>query len=522
MKTKIQLLCMLMIFCFGVTFGQIKNPTKTYSPTDLEKPKVVNLMKIAKQIPKSYVPLIKSTKLLPKEAYAKLELVKSKGISSLSYAPNEGWVIVTKNGEVHSYKIRNSISKKINSLKEHNRKIKQIVFHPTKSDSWVIVTENFVYANRIPKELNTTLQSFVRKGKKIQSVSFGSKTSKTWVVVNTDGSFHANNIPDDCYLALKKQINNAEARVNNVTLLPNGEWIVLTDGGLLFVSSNLRSNSNKLYEQVAANIKKGYQTEIIAITPDKKNWSVVANSKISNHRFTKITSGMSRPSSELHKNSYTSGDGIKDVRTWVLRITLDYFYNDKSDDSDDKDDYVFNQWIVYTIDQNRMIDKSRAVLKINKSNNINKDRKTYDNRTIFGNNIIFKGDNQNQFWVKEGENNRKKIGNYLEFEITDKLMNESSSKFIIYSSLVERTDSQSRAERNMSNRGERTINMKLLITDLVNLNKIRPRLWRRYKNSNIPLRKYSKESDDLYGYIKFRNENKTREAKAMMRFKLVN
>jgi len=41
------------------------------------------------------------------------------------------------------------------------------------------------------------------------------------------------------------------------------------------------------------------------------------------------------------------------------------------------------------------------------------------------------------------------------------------------------------------------------------------------KKANIKLRKYSNESDDMYGYIKFRNSNDTREAKAMMRFKLI-
>jgi len=535
MKTKIQFLSVILVFCFINMNAQIKKSysnklpstttKKTYSNTNLKNTNYTNynsqIKNNAKLIPTSYSPLVFSSRNLPKEAYAKLESVKSKGISSFSFASNGGWAIVTKNGEVYPYKITSSLSSKINYLKQYNRKIKQIVFQPKKSDSWVIVTENSVYSNSIPKELNTTLQSFIRKGKKIQSVSFGIKTSKTWVVVNTDGSFYANNIPDECYLALKKQMNNSEPRVKNVALLPNGEWIVLTDGGLLFVSRNLRSNSKEIYDQVTGNIKKDYQTEIIGITPDGKNWSVVANSKLRNQRSTKITSGMSRQSSELKKNTYTSGEGIKDVRKWVLRITLEYFYNDKSNDSDKKDDYVFNQWVVYTNGQNRMINKSRIVLKVNKSNSINKERRTYDGRNIIGNNIIFKGDNQNQFWVKEGENNRKKIGNYIEFEITEKLLSESSSNFIIHSSLIERTDSQLKGERNMSNNGEHKMIIKPLITELVNLEKVKPREWRRYKNANIRLRKYNNESDDMYGYIKFRNGNETREAKAMMRFELI-
>ena len=88
------------------------------------------------------LPYTKNSRDLPKEAYAKLESVKSKGISSFSFNNNEGWVIVTKNGEVYSYNISNSLKNKIKSLKQYNRKIKQIVFQPKKKDTWVIVTEN--------------------------------------------------------------------------------------------------------------------------------------------------------------------------------------------------------------------------------------------------------------------------------------------------------------------------------------------------------------------------------------------
>ena len=539
MKTRIQLLCIILAFCFISMNAQIKKSyttklpstttKKSYSNTNLKNTNYTNynsqIKNNAKLIPISYSPLVYSSRNLPKEAYAKLESVKSRGISSFSFAPNGGWVIVTKNGEIHDYKKTSSLSSKINSLKQYNRKIKQIVFHPKKSDSWVIVTENSVYSNRIPKELNTTLQSFIRKGKKIQSVSFGNKTKDTWAIVNTDGSFYANNIPDECYTILKNIYNlkNSSLQISSVTFSPSGGWTVIA-GGLYFRGDI----SGEFVKQLSSNQQKNYQTDVIAFTPDGKSWSMIANKKsttstASQASLTKIIM-INKNSSPIPTNSYTSGDGIKDIRKWALKITLDYFYCDESDDSDKKDDYILNQWVEFTDGENNFIDKIDGRMKLNASKQINKSKQTTGSRYIQGNNIIFIADKNHQFWVKEGQNNRKKIGNYILFEITDKVLFHKKSKFILISSLGEMTtdsgigipSAPTLYGREMSS-SDKKIDIINLITDLSKLEKIKAGEWNYY--GDFEMRKYNNTSKDIYGYVKFRGDD--RKAKAMMRFELI-
>ena len=533
MKNIIQLL--FIVFSLTAVNAQFKYPTttnKSYKAPNKSNSKKKNysnpLKKTTYSIPVSYNPEIYSDDL-PNEANKKIIQLLPKGIQSFSFAKNGGWVIITKNNEYHEFNAPKQCTEKVKAFIKSGHQIKQVSFHPKKNNSFVIVTDKTTYARGISSECNSKIKSLQKKGKKIKNVSFGYKTKETWVIINTDGSFYANNVSNYCYDILKNNFkhNNASAKLSSVSFSPDGGWVVLADG--VFIQSGF---SNNLYKELNAIQKKRYRSDIITFMPNKKSWSVVANTKFTRSvsAETSILRKMSTTSIiPIKKNSYTSGDGIKGIRKWVLKVTLDYFYCDESDDSDNKDDYILNQWVLYTDKNNNNIKKIGGKMKINNSSQINTNKQTLDYRHIVGNNIIIKGDNKHQFWVEEGK--RKKIGNYILFEITEELLNDRNSRFIIYTSLVERSDSSGGlltigsfpgAGIDMSGSGEKLIDIKKVITDLAKLNTLKPGLWKAYGySSNMKMRKYNSNSKDLYGYINFWDNKLDRKAKAMMRFELV-
>lgn len=197
-----------------------------------------------------------------------------------------------------------------------------------------------------------------------------------------------------------------------------------------------------------------------------------------------------------------SGDKVK------VRITLENFECvDSGDDTmitgDLKDDYGFNQWIEFTAN-GKKIHHTNVYMNINEKLKINdgKDR-------------IFNGNKQYQFWVEEGK--KKKIGNYIDFEISASELNDTYGKFIIRNSLMEYSDQTT----SMAGGNSRVLvdikKVVMALSDLSDPQKVPKGQWKTY--GEMKLRKYANDSDDIYGYINFSKDG--RKARAKMRFKLL-
>jgi len=445
---------------------------------------------------------IKFNKNIPNEAHQKITQNLSNGISCFTFSPIGGWVLITNNNKFYQVGIPDDAHRFLKHFKKTGHKLKQISFaHKIPKGTYgnynahVIITDRGAYGVNIPGELKNKISDFQRRKKKIKNISFPfvANSTNAWVIITEDGDFASKNIPDNLYKYLvraKKSSATTGKKITQVSFTPSGGWVILTDG--YYFAKGIPSDA---YQKIVSFHKKKYNSNNITFTPNGIGWSLIANGKF-----------------------YTS---------YKLKVTLDYFYCDESDDSDEKDDYIFNQWVVYTDKQNKKIQKIDSKMIINNSSQIDIKKRTLDGRYISGTNIIIKGDTKHQFWVKEGT--RKKIGNYITFEISEKLLNDSNSRFIIYSSLVEKSDSKGGfltigtapgSGINMSSYSkERMIDIKKVITDLKKIKTVQHGKWNYY--GDMKIRKHNTNSIDLYGYLNFSDKDNDRKAKAMMRFKLL-
>jgi len=231
---------------------------------------------------------IKFNRNIPNEAHTKISQLLPKRISSFSFSPNGGWVIVTKSNETFARNIPNECYKKIAELKKRGHKIKQVSFPPKGgSNSWIIVTNKTTFARNIPKECNAKIQEFKKKGKRIKSVSFPYKniynnSNNAWAIITTDGNFYARNIPDECYQIMQNlkesDMPNKKAarKIHQVSFAPNGGFAILADD--YFFARNIPSEA---YNKLKSFRKKKYKSSNIVFTPNGKGWSLIANDKYS-------------------------------------------------------------------------------------------------------------------------------------------------------------------------------------------------------------------------------------------------
>ncbi|MEN8125369.1 MAG: hypothetical protein ABFR32_09575 [Bacteroidota bacterium] len=461
---------------------------------------------------------IKYNKNIPNEAHQKINQNLSRGISSFTFSPNGGWVIITNKNNFYQVGIPSDTREFLKHFKNTGHKLKQVSFAPkipkgkySNYNAHVIVTNKGAYGVNIPKELKNKISDFQKKGKKIKSISFPyvANSTNAWVIIASSGEFYARGIPDECYKYLKKvrDANNSgrsSTKLTQVSFTPSGGWVILADDQFF-----ARSIPDDTYQQLKSFKAKKYKSTIISFTPNGKGWSLIANekfSKASKDVFNKtMTSAVVTSRSTTNNKTSTS-------KTYKLRITLENFECEESDDSDDKDDYVFNQWIEYSNKRGARIPSTDFYMNVNASKNI---------KPRFGGNgkdVIFKGDIDHQFWVKEGS--KKPIGNYIVFEITSELLNDSYSKFIINNNLQEVSLSYISTKSGMTaNSGKINVDVRRVVKDLVNIKNLRAGKWTNY--DRMRLRKYNNNSMDLYGYINFKSSDGERKARAKMRFKLI-
>ena len=189
-----------------------------------------------------------------------------------------------------------------------------------------------------------------------------------------------------------------------------------------------------------------------------------------------------------------------------IRITLENFEcMDSGDDAlvggDLKDDYGFNQWIDYTAKEKKV-----------HSTDVYRNARPYNFIIDDGKDRIISGNKRHQFWVEEGK--KKKIGNYIDFDISASELNDSRAKFIINNNLKEYSDNTTSMAGGNS---KVLIDIRKVVLALSDLSDVQKGQWKTY--GQMKLRRYSDDSDDIYGYITFSKDG--RKARAKMRFKLI-
>ena len=198
-----------------------------------------------------------------------------------------------------------------------------------------------------------------------------------------------------------------------------------------------------------------------------------------------------------------------------LTVKLEDFYCTESDDSDDTDDYAFNQSVVFKINGNYKKGKEQRQLY---SSYKPRSAKSTDN-------YLMTGSKSRQIAVKEG--NYRSIDHCVHFTISPEeyqKIKKGDYSFEIINNLYEFSDMVAV----MANNKKINVDVNKVIENLVGINDLPDRKgykggWKDYNKfgNSFKLRKYDKQnSTDIYGYINFKSGD--RKARAKMRFRLSN
>lgn len=224
------------------------------------------------------------------EAHEMLKKLLPKGIQSFSFAPNGGWVIITKTNEHFARNIPEECYQKIKDFVQKGTKIEEVVFPPKGgNNSWLIITENSTFARNIPGSCHDKITALQRSGKIIQSVAFPfenvfSDSNDAWSIITTDGNFYVKNIPDECYQIMRniRQTDmpgkSADRRITKISYGPNNKWIVMAEDYFFYM--NMPQDYIEYFNTLR---NKEYSPEIIAFDPDGNGWSVTSDKATQPH-----------------------------------------------------------------------------------------------------------------------------------------------------------------------------------------------------------------------------------------------
>ncbi len=218
------------------------------------------------------------------EAHEMLKKLLPKGIQSFSFAPNGGWVIITKTNEHFARNIPGTCYEKIKEFVQKGTKIKEVVFPPNGGiNSWLIITENGTFSKNIPGACYDKITALQKSGKVIESVAFPydnvfDDSNDAWSIITTDGDFYVKNIPDECYQIMRniRQTDmpgkSSDRKITKVSYGPGNKWVVMAEDYFFFM--NMPQDYIEYFNSIKA---QEYSPEIIAFDPDKKGWSITSD-----------------------------------------------------------------------------------------------------------------------------------------------------------------------------------------------------------------------------------------------------
>jgi CubicO group peptidase (beta-lactamase class C family) len=218
---------------------------------------------------------------IPADAQAAVESLISNGIAVFEFTPEDGWLIVTVDGVVQSNNIPSACKAKLDEFIKAGHKIISVGFPPQGSNSWVIITDKTYAASQVGTDVTQKLDELKQKGVKVRQIAFRPKRDNDrWIIV-TDNGFIAQDIPDECYQALRNLQQSPEIggqpkrKIHYVNFSNTGGWVILADD--YFLERNLETGcKGKMVEF------KGISQQVDMVAFSKTGWAVVSNKAIEN------------------------------------------------------------------------------------------------------------------------------------------------------------------------------------------------------------------------------------------------
>lgn len=220
---------------------------------------------------------------IPKPAYKAITDHIKDGISIFTFAPNGGWLFVTKKGELFDSNIPSECKQKIHEYLKKGHTIEYVGFPPKGGNRWIIVTNKTTFSRNIPDEAFKKIQEFQSNGQQIKLVAFPTKrkTDNSWLVLTKSGDFFARNIDDELYQVMRNLrqthypwINKPVRTIDYVAFTADGGWLLAIDDYYY-----VRNIDNQCFSKM--NLFRNHNDKIDSVTfsPENKCWSVISNSK---------------------------------------------------------------------------------------------------------------------------------------------------------------------------------------------------------------------------------------------------
>ena len=217
---------------------------------------------------------------IPVEAEAAINELAGNGIAVFEFTSEDGWLIVTKDGIVESKNIPSACKAKLEELIKGGHQIITVGFPPQGSNSWVIITDKTYATSQVGTDVTIKLDELKQKGVKVKQIAFRPKRGNDRWIIITENGFIAQNIPDECYQALKnlqespKHGGQPTRKIHYVNFSNTGGWVILADD--YFMERNLEKGcKGKMVEF------KGYYQQVDIVAFSKMGWSIVSNNEIS-------------------------------------------------------------------------------------------------------------------------------------------------------------------------------------------------------------------------------------------------
>jgi hypothetical protein len=205
---------------------------------------------------------------IPNEAHAKMGELAQQGITTFSFTPTNGWVIVTETGAYVAQDIPTACLTKLNELLNAGRRVHCVAFPPTALDGWVITTDGGYHAWSIPGECQRRIESFTSAGESIVQVAFPPSGGNSWVVVGTE-NFYARNIDDQCYQAMVKASDRGKRITQVAFRWTGGGWVMAAED--LFTAYNIDPECYQALQQFST---ESWLLRTAAFSPSNDGWSL--------------------------------------------------------------------------------------------------------------------------------------------------------------------------------------------------------------------------------------------------------
>ncbi|NRQ38759.1 WD40 repeat domain-containing protein [Nonomuraea sp. NN258] len=203
---------------------------------------------------------------IPDEAHRQMGKLAAYGITSFSFTPSNGWVVVTGDGHYFARNIPDECYAKLKELIAKGTRIHCVAFPPEGGNRWVITGDKTLFARNIPEECYQRILSYYKAGQQVVHVAFPPGGGNRWTVVATNG-FFARNIDEECYQKMREL--SRSSRVTRVAFAPGGGWTVVA--GDTFFARNI---DDECFQQMKKFKSAGYPLHNVAFSPVNNGWSL--------------------------------------------------------------------------------------------------------------------------------------------------------------------------------------------------------------------------------------------------------